>query len=121
LLAAIVPPGFPASLRQLDAGSTDTQRIIVGTASASLHVVQRPGAPWPFVTLDGQSFLGVTALMVLASAEGLPGLVADGIQVEVAPGVYTICYGGKQEGACQSAVVAAGREQTFFPGEGPAK
>jgi hypothetical protein len=121
LLAAIVAPGFPASLRQLDANSTDTQRIIVATASASLHVVQHPGAPWPFVTLDGQSFLGVTSLMALATAEGLPGLVADGIQVEVAPGVYTICYGGKGEGACQSAVVAVGREQTFFPGEVPAK
>ncbi|HSY50753.1 MAG TPA: carboxypeptidase-like regulatory domain-containing protein [Thermoanaerobaculia bacterium] len=121
LLAAIVAPGFPVSLRPLDPGSTDTQRIILGTASASLHIVQRPGAPWPFVTLDGQSFLSATSLLALAIAEGLPGLVDDGLEVRVSPGIYTICYGGKREGACQSAGVAAGRQQTFFPGEGPAK
>jgi hypothetical protein len=118
LLVSIVAPGFPATLRTLSAGALGTQRIILGTASASLHIVQRPGAAWPFVTLDGQAFLRVSALLSLPSADGLSGLVADGLQVKVAPGVYTICYGGRQEGACQSAGVAAGREQTFFPAEG---
>ncbi len=121
LLASISASGFPATLRNLSPDAPGTQRIILGTASASLHIVQRPGAAWPFVTLDGQAFLRVSALLSLPSADGLPGLVADGLQVQVTPGFYTICYAAKVKEACQSASVAAGHERSFFPPDGPSR
>jgi len=115
LLAVIVAAGFPVTLRQLDPQSPEMQRIILGTASASLHIVPR-GTGWPFVTLDGQAFLSITSLLGLPSPDGRRGMVDDGIQVPIAPGVYTICSASRLDGACQSARVAAGHEQTITMG-----
>ena len=109
LLAAIVVDGFPVTVRQLDPQGAQLQRIILGTASASLHVVMRGGAGWPLVTFDGQAFLSVTALMGLGNKRGV---VDDGIQIPVEPGVYTICS-ARGDSACQIARLAAGHDQTI--------
>lgn len=121
LLAAIVAPGFAASLRPLNPNSSETQRIILSSPSASLHIIHRSDSPWPFVTLDGQAFLPITSLLQLPSGGGLPGLVADGLQLQVAPGLYTVCYSSKGESSCQSANVAAGQQQTLYPEGGKSK
>ncbi|HXH37645.1 MAG TPA: carboxypeptidase-like regulatory domain-containing protein, partial [Thermoanaerobaculia bacterium] len=112
LLAAIIVDGFPVTVRQLDPESTETQRVILGTASASLHIVLRPGGgSWPLITFDGQAFLSITSLLGLPLPDGRVGMVDDGIQVPMAPGVYTICS-ARGESACQTARVAAGHDQT---------
>lgn len=114
LLAAVVVEGFPVTLRKLDPGSSETQLIILGTASASLHVVLRPGGGnWPLVTLDGQAFLSITAFLGLPLPDGRVGMVDDGIQVPFAPGVYTICS-ARGDSNCQVARVAAGHDETVF-------
>lgn len=113
LLAAIVVDGFPVTVRQLDPGSTETQRIILTTASASLHIMKRPGPGWPFVTLDGQAFLSTTSLLGLPLPGGRLGMVDDGIQIPIAPGLYTICS-VRGESTCQVARVAAGHDQTII-------
>lgn len=111
LLAAIVVEGFPVAVRQLDPEGGERQRIILSTASASLHVVMPPGGgSWPFITFDGQAFLSITALMGLG---GNRGVVGDGIQIPVEPGIYTICS-ARGDSACQTARVAAGHDQTII-------
>jgi len=114
LLAAIVAEGFPVTVRQLDPGNTEIQRIVLATASASLHIVQRPGGgSWPLITFDGQAFLSITALLGLPLPDGRRGMVDDGIQIPIAPGVYTICS-ARGESNCQTARVVAGHDQTIL-------
>jgi hypothetical protein len=120
LLVAIVAPELPVAVRILNLEDSRRQRIIVGAATATLHIVHPLGTLWPFVTLDGQAFLSVVYLLA-PTADGLRGFVDDGLQVQVEPGVYTICYAKKSDGSCQSVNATAGREQTLFPDDGKAK
>jgi len=120
LLVAIVVPDLPVAVRILNLEDSRRQRIILGTASATIHIVHHPDQMWPFVTLDGQAFLSVVYLLA-PTADGLRGFVNDGLQVQVEPGVYTVCYAKKAEGSCQSVNAAAGQEHTLFPDGGKAK
>jgi hypothetical protein len=118
-LIAVVAVGFPTTVRTMRPVSSPspptTQRIVMGTRSASLHILHPPDTEWPYVTIDGQAALRVTSLLQLAGPEGLAGLLNDGLQVEVEPGTYTVCYGLVSERTCHSATVPAGNRETFSP------
>ena len=107
VMATVAAPGFPATIAAVEGQPTHTQLIVVRTPSALLHIVHRPDTPWPYLTLDRQSFLPVTALFALGPG-GIKGLVSDGAEISVVPGGYTLCDGMNVNAPCQTAVLSAG-------------
>jgi len=118
ILAAVAIPGFPARIAAIDPQAPETQRILITTQHASLHVVHAPELPWPTVTIDGSAFLPITALMPIGP-EGPMGLTADGLELRVAPGAYIICNPTKPP--CETARLGPGQTQTVFANSGSAK
>jgi hypothetical protein len=118
VIAAVAIPGFPARIAAIDPQAPETQRILITTQHASLHVVRAPELPWPTVTIDGSAFLPITALMPIGP-EGPIGLTADGLELRVAPGAYIICNPTRTP--CETARLGPGQTQTVFANSGSAK
>ncbi|MEA2416465.1 MAG: hypothetical protein QOI58_3122 [Thermoanaerobaculia bacterium] len=118
VLAAVAIPGFPARIASIDPQAPETQRILITTQHASLHVVHAPELPWPTVTLDGSAFLPITALMPIGP-EGPIGLTTDGLELRLAPGAYIICNPTRTP--CETARLGPGQTQTVFANSGHAK
>jgi hypothetical protein len=110
VIAAVAIPGFPARIAAIDPQAPETQRILITTQHASLHVLHAANLPWPTVTVDGSAFLPITALMPIGP-EGMIGFAADGLDLRVAPGTYIICA---TTTPCETARLGPGQTQTVF-------
>jgi carboxypeptidase family protein len=120
VLAGVAIPGFPATIVAIDPQVQETQRILLTTRQALLHVVHAADLPWPTVTIDGSAFLPITALMPIGP-EGMIGLAADGLELRVAPGSYIICNPAVADASCVTARLGPGQTQTVFANSGKAK
>lgn len=120
VLAGVAIPGFPATIVSIDPQVQETQRIVITTRQALLHVVHAADLPWPTVTIDGSAFLPITALIPIGP-EGMLGLVPDGLELRVAPGSYIICNPSRAEAPCETARLGPGQTQTVFANTGRAK
>jgi hypothetical protein len=120
VFAAIAAVGFPSTFKAIDAQASTSPTVVLGMAQSLLDVVHQPDTPWPYVTFDKSVFLPVTALLTLGP-DGLKGLVADGLQIPVAPGPYVFCDSMRPDSPCQQAMLAPGRELTLFPQGGKAR
>ncbi len=107
---AALSPGFPTKLASvaLPADSADLN-IVLGAPWATL-VVSLPGVPpWPTITPDMTSFLGLRFLNPPSSGrEPFDNMTPDGFEYSIEAGTYVLCPDMRPSERCQQRTLAAG-------------